>query len=628
MILLLLCLQDLRAGAAVVDATPTKFPVVVNGYFTERSTSKVTDPIEVRALALSDGKTTLVLAVVDSCMVPRGLIDAARAGVDNVMVSSTHTHSAPAAMGCLGSDADPEYPDFLKGRIAEALKKAVDALRPARAGWTSVVAPKHTYTRRWILRSDKVRKDPFGDPTMRANMHPGYQNPDFIGPSGPTDPEMTILSVRAADGAPLAVLANYSMHYFDSPPLSADYFGAWRRQVEKALGGGVAIMSQGTSGDQMWMDYGSPSRKPAIEDYAFGLSTLALEALKGVEHKAAVPLAAKETTLRLGRRVPDAKRLEWARATWKGGKPKTQPEIYAREAVLLHETPEVELRLQALRIGEGAIAAWPNEVFAISGLKVKAASPLRTMNVSLANGAEGYIPPPEQHALGGYTTWPARTAALEVGAEPRIVDTLLKLLEEVAGAPRRLFREADCAYAAAVLASKPAAYWRLGELEGPRLADSSGNGRHGSFEGGVALGLDGALQLAGGRLKLNVELPETWTAELRFWNGFPAIRPELGQLIDVLGLDREGRLSMGGAKGTSITAPRTWRHLAVVREGKQVKAYLDGELDLEGALAEGLRFDPGQGPPGLPAFEGRIDELAVYPRALSPSEIQSHCKAK
>src|SRR5688572_28486047 len=103
------------------------------------------------------------------------------------------------------------------------------------------------------------------------------------------------------------------MHYFDSPALSADYYGAWRRQVEKAMGGAVAILSQGTSGDQMWMDYGSPAKRPPMEDYAAGLSAPAVEALKGVEHHAAVPLAAKETTLRLGRRTPDAKRLAWAR---------------------------------------------------------------------------------------------------------------------------------------------------------------------------------------------------------------------------------------------------------------------------------------------------------------------------
>jgi hypothetical protein len=97
------------------------------------------------------------------------------------------------------------------------------------------------------------------------------------------------------------------------------------------------------------------------------------------------------------------------------------------------------LVLQALRIGELGVAAIPNEVFAITGLKLKAQSPIQPlMNLELANGAEGYIPPPEQHYLGGYTTWPARTAGLEVDAEPKIVNALLDLLEELSdGAQRR-----------------------------------------------------------------------------------------------------------------------------------------------------------------------------------------------
>ena len=41
--------------------------------------------------------------------------------------------------------------------------------------------------------------DPFGQRTVRANMHPGYQNPDVIGPSGPVDPALTVLSVQARD---------------------------------------------------------------------------------------------------------------------------------------------------------------------------------------------------------------------------------------------------------------------------------------------------------------------------------------------------------------------------------------------------------------------------------------------
>ena len=71
-------------------------------------------------------------------------------------------------------------------------------------------------------------------------------------------------------------------------------------------------------------------------------------------------------------------------------------------------------------------------------LKLKAQSPFKTtFNMELANGAAGYIPPPEQHHLGGYTTWPARTAGLEPNAEPVIVDTLLGLLEDLSDQKRK-----------------------------------------------------------------------------------------------------------------------------------------------------------------------------------------------
>ena len=90
----------------------------------------------------------------------------------------------------------------------------------------------------------------------------------------------------------------------------------------------------------------------------------------------------------------------------------TLPEVYAKEAIFLHDEAERELKLQAIRVGDLGIAAIPNEVYALTGLKIKARSPFpSTFSIEPANGAEGYIPPPEQHRLGGYTTWPARTAA-------------------------------------------------------------------------------------------------------------------------------------------------------------------------------------------------------------------------
>lgn len=96
-----------RAGAYAIDITPTNFPVNIIGGFLQKKADQVVDPLHARALVLDDGTTRLAIVVVDSCMLPRELIDKAEAlaaastgiSTDRIMVSATHTHSAPAAMG-------------------------------------------------------------------------------------------------------------------------------------------------------------------------------------------------------------------------------------------------------------------------------------------------------------------------------------------------------------------------------------------------------------------------------------------------------------------------------------------------------------------------------------------------
>jgi hypothetical protein len=174
----------LRAGASSIDVTPRHFPVLVNGMFFERTATQVADPLHARCLVLDDGSTRVAIVVVDSCMMPRELIDKAkndaskRTGipVDRMLVSATHTHSAASAKGVLGTPADAEYVKFLLGRIVEAIVAAAKNLQPARIGWGSVDDYEHAHCRRWIYRPDKMLTDPFGGITVRANMHPGFED--------------------------------------------------------------------------------------------------------------------------------------------------------------------------------------------------------------------------------------------------------------------------------------------------------------------------------------------------------------------------------------------------------------------------------------------------------------------
>src|SRR5258706_3611029 len=577
-----------RAGAYAIDVTPTNFPVIVNAMFTERSASNAHDPLHARCLVLDDGTNRIAIAVVDTCMMPRDLIDAGKElaskqtgiRVDRMLISATHTHSAPSAMGCLGSRADTNYARFLPGRIAEGILHATHNLAPARIGWAVVQDWEHTHNRRWIRRPDRLLTDPFGTQNVRAHMHPGHESPDVIGPSGPVDPDLTIVSIQSREGVPIAVLANYSMHYYDSPLLSADYYGKFATKLSRLLGADalepafVGIMSQGTSGDLMWMDYSKPRKGIGYDAYAEAFAHEAYEACGSIQYRDWVPLVMREAKLELTFRTPDARRLDDSRkiaGELAGRLPKTLPEVYALEQIYLHDRPTAELNVQALRIGTLGIAAIPNEVFAITGLKIKAQSPLRpTFNIELANGAEGYIPPPEQHKLGGYTTWPARTAGLEPNAEPRIAETVLRLLEEVAGEPRRKIVEKQGSYPAAVLMSKPAAYWRMSDFNGPVALDASPHRRRATYEDGVAFYLPGpesdsfsqsdinrAVHFAGGRLRTPFNAA-TWSVECWIWNGLPSDTRAVAGYIVSRGPDNDKKAAGDhlGIGGTPVLAGR------------------------------------------------------------------------
>jgi len=446
-----------RAGARVVDITPPTLPVLVNGGMTTRSATKIVDRLHARALVLDDGTTRVAIVVVDSCMVPRDLLDrskkraSAATGIpiERMLISSTHTHSAPAAIGCLGTEADPAYVEFLPSRIARAIELAAQALQPARAGWGVARSPENVFCRRWVMKPDTARSTDFsGREGDRVQMNPGYRNANALGQTGPVDDAVTVLSIRTADGKPLALLGNYSTHYAGAPAISADYFGEFCREVARRLGtrdasddpagSFVALMSNGTSGDANCIDFSRDRRQFDHLTVAADVARAAITACSKIEYRDRVPLAMAEKLLRLDVRMPSADEVERARqylAEHVGDRPpKTVTQVYARETVLLSEMPPTrELRLQALRVGDLGVTAIPCEVYGVTGLRLKHRSPFTTtMNISLANGGEGYIPPPDQHLIGGYTTWRARSSCLETSAEPKIVTAVLELLRGVA----------------------------------------------------------------------------------------------------------------------------------------------------------------------------------------------------
>ena len=96
------------------------------------------------------------------------------------------------------------------------------------------------------------------------------------------------------------------------------------------------------------------------------------------------------------------------------------------------------MRTVAAVVDQGALTfdfAIPCEVFTETGLEIKAKSPFRTtFTMELANGHYGYLPTPEQHALGGYETWMG-TNLLETDASRKISAVILELLGRLSAVP-------------------------------------------------------------------------------------------------------------------------------------------------------------------------------------------------
>ncbi len=452
--------KQFRAGAATSNITPL-MGVPLDGTIMQIGPAKdVHDELHARCLVLDDGTTQLAFAVVDNTMVSREVYDHAKKLVhqhtgipaENICLSATHTHSTPRAVVGLkpGSAEHKDYLDFLAIRISDGIRRAVNRLAPAKVAWGSFAEPRFVHNRRGFLKQQfqAANKNPFGIGGETVSMYPKAKA--FDKSAGPIDPDVSILSVQHADGRPLAVLANYSLHYIGGIPggtVSADYYGVFANHLRELLQADprdppfVGIMSNGTSGDIASIALGQARKKyRRYEKMNLVGKTLAEKTAKLVielDYRSDLSLSAAGTELELAVRKPSEKRIAWAEqnqvpADHQGRL--SRPQIYARESLFLQDYPDtVKIPLQAFRIGDLAIAQSPCETFAETGLAIKKGSPFKgnTFTIELANAYSGYLPSPQQFTWGGYETWPARSSFLEEQAEPKIRAALLQLLGQL-----------------------------------------------------------------------------------------------------------------------------------------------------------------------------------------------------
>lgn len=451
-----------KAGAAKGNITPTLGAKIV-GSMSPYPCNHVHDDLWVRALVLDDGTTRLSLVVCDLIGISSGVYERARRllheeaklPVENLMVSVVHTHSAADARR---SDKRwrkevelCEYESFVARRIADTVRCAIDNLEPAHIGWGAASAPEHVFNRRRFMKPGTVPMTALGGTNDVVRFNPGYLNPDIVKPAGPVDPELCFFAVRSPDGKPIALFANYALHYVGGvrgADVSADYFGVFNDRIMQLLQADrqdppfVSIMSNGASGDINNGDFDNPAPKhqpyEKMRIVAHDLARKVVESYKGIEWRdhARLQVAWEEIELGLRRATPDE--LAFARnflsQVKEGSRPDPWKNSFSRKALASMELPETwRFPLQVLKIGELGIGAMPFEPFCEIGLEFKKRANCKpAFIVELANGCYDYLPTPEQHALGGYETW-LGINHVEKQASSRILERLLGMLN---GLPR------------------------------------------------------------------------------------------------------------------------------------------------------------------------------------------------
>lgn len=445
----------LEAGAAAVDITPQEFPLNMPGGFRANLADEAHDPLFARTLTLRAGGTTVSLTVVDSLGVDPALIEAAKAAAaghtgmvaEKMLICSTHTHTGPPSSGSSGAAA--AYRERLLKGITDSIVRAHAEIRPARFAAASWPLPSEVFNRRWFLKPGRMEPNPFGE-MDRVKMNPPNRLDVLDRPAGPTDPDVSILSVQTRQGKPLALFANYALHYVGGVPrgkLSADYFGEFARLMPSRLRAGdgfVAMLSNGASGDINNIPFATerPPREPfeQIRLVATKAADAAWAAHGSIADYQVDPrLDMRERWIDLRYRRPDEAQVARAREIVMLSDEEAEQKLprlakaYARRTIQAAEREEdsVTVPLQAVRIGDVAICGIPFETFVEIGLELKHSSPFkRTVVIGLANGRHGYLPTTAQHRLGGYETW-LGTNRVQKDAADIIIRHLTEMLAEL-----------------------------------------------------------------------------------------------------------------------------------------------------------------------------------------------------
>ncbi|NLX98702.1 MAG: alpha/beta hydrolase family protein [Rhodopirellula sp.] len=444
--------EPLQAAVAVADITPP-LGYRLSGYYHERLSTAVHDPLLAKAIVFSQGNTQAAMVFCDVIGIPLARSRQARAlaekktgiAASNILIAATHTHTGPQYHGVLrdylhdqavardGSDRaeSVDYGERLVEGIVKAIADAKARIEPVRLQTAVGNQQGLSFNRRFHMKN-----------SSEVRFNPGKLNPDILRPAGPIDPEVGLVLLRSAAGdRPLGSLTTFALHLdtVGGTEYSADFPGYLADSLRAEYGEGfVSLFGNGTCGDINHVDVGHDRPQGGHDEAArIGgeLAKTVKAALKNARDVKAPTLAVRMKEIQVPIRKFSDEEAAWSEKVIASGEVHKLPFLDRVKAWNIRVMRSIDgdtmpMIVQVFCLSQDvALVALPGEVFADLGLAIKKASPFATtMVVELAHDAPGYIPTTKAFAEGSYETINGR---IQPGGGEMLVDTAVGLLKEL-----------------------------------------------------------------------------------------------------------------------------------------------------------------------------------------------------
>jgi len=225
---------EFQVGVGKAIITPNPLLPVIGGIGPGNPTTDKRGELTARAMVFQQDDTKVAVVQLDLLGFPSIHCDRVRQQVpripaENILIGSTHTHSAPDCYGFVNLPGKPstnfKYIDFVCQQAAAAINQALDALQPARLKIATGEA--------------------------KGKIAYNYYAPELY------DPRMSVIQAVTPAGQTIGTLVNYAIHPevlgSELGLVSPDLVGPLCDKLEADLGG-MAMFMNGAQGGMITAD--------------------------------------------------------------------------------------------------------------------------------------------------------------------------------------------------------------------------------------------------------------------------------------------------------------------------------------------------------------------------------------